>query len=69
MKTPFSIILGGIYKPVVACINEDKIPRRMKLVAADISTDVFKLVSVDSVLTATVNRATFEYYFKPLTEN
>lgn len=59
------LIIGAIYKPFT-CINGEEIPRGMKLVSADLGEDKFTLKSINSFLTAEVNRYTFEYYFRPI---
>lgn len=56
------LIIGAIYESL-AWVNGEKIPRKMKLISADLTADKFKLKSTDSFLTAEVNRATFEEYF------
>lgn len=61
------LIIGATYKPL-ARINGEEIPRRMKLVSADLRADKFKLKSTDSFLTAEMNRFTLELYFSLLEE-
>jgi hypothetical protein len=63
-----NLIIGAIYESL-AWVNGEKIPRKMKLVSADLEANRFVLKSTESFLTAVVNRATFEEYFKLLTED
>lgn len=63
-----NLIIGAIYESL-AWVNGEKIPHRMKLISADLEADQFILKSTESFLTAVVNRATFEMYFKLLVEN